>query len=317
MRVLVTGGAGFIGSNLCRRLLLEPQVREVVVLDDLSTGLMSNLEGLPVTFHRGSILVDADVRTAIAGCSAVVHLAALGSVPRSVADPIATHEANVRGTLNVLQAARTAGNIHVVLASSSSVYGANPQLPKVEDMTCLPVSPYAVSKLAAEQYAMAFANCYDLPVLPFRFFNVYGPRQRPDHTYAAVIPVFTAAALREVPVPVHGDGRQSRDFTFVDTVTEVLTQAVAQGTTSAPANLAFGTRTDLGTVVRVLEEVLGRRVDIGHQPARPGDVRHSQADNTRLRALFPGVQPVTLHEGIRRTVEWMQPLLHRQAGSAA
>ena len=236
--------------------------------------------------------------TAISGCSAVVHLAALGSVPRSVADPIATHEANARGTLNILQAARAEGDIHVVLASSSSVYGANPTLPKVEDMACLPTSPYAVSKLATEQYAMAFARCYDLPVLPLRFFNVYGPNQMPGHAYAAVIPVFVAAALRGSPLPVHGDGQQSRDFTFVDTVIEVLTHAVLQRVTAGPTNLAFGTRTDLNTVIALVAEALGRSVEVDRLPARPGDVRHSQADNTRLRSLFPEIRPTPLAEGL-------------------
>jgi UDP-glucose 4-epimerase len=315
VKVLVTGGAGFIGSNLCRRLAQESKIREIVVLDDLSTGFEANLQGLGLPIHRASLLDQTRVATAMAGCDAVVHLAALGSVPRSVADPVATHEANARGTLNVLQAARAEGNLHVVLASSSSVYGANPTLPKAEHLACLPMSPYAVSKLATEQYAMAFAQCYDLPVLPFRFFNVYGPRQMPGHAYAAVIPVFVAAALTGSPVPVHGDGHQSRDFTFVDTVTEVLTRAVVERVTSGPTNLAFGTRTDLMTVLSVLEEVLGRRVEIERRPARPGDVRHSQADNTRLRALFPDVTPSPLEKGIANTVEWMQTLLPVSAGA--
>lgn len=316
MKVLVTGGAGFIGSNLCRRLAQEPRVREIVVIDDLSTGHEDNLDGLDVQLHRRSVLDEASLSAAASGCSAIVHLAALGSVPRSVADPIATHEVNARGTLNVLQAARAAGDLHVVLASSSSVYGANPTLPKTEDMTCAPISPYAVTKLAGEQYALAFAQCYGLPVLPLRFFNVYGPRQRPGHAYAAVIPVFVEAALTGRPLPVHGDGQQSRDFTFVDTVTEVVTQAVASRVTAGPTNLAFGTRTNLMTVVDVLGEVLGRRIAIDHRPARPGDVRHSQADNARLRSLFPSVAPCSLEQGIARTVEWMQPLLRTLSAAA-
>ena len=314
MKVLVTGGAGFIGSNLCRRLARQPGIGEIVVLDDLSTGHEANLEGLGVSLHRASLLDEARVATAISGCSAVVHLAALGSVPRSVADPIATHEANARGTLNILQAARAEGDIHVVLASSSSVYGANPTLPKVEDMACLPTSPYAVSKLATEQYAMAFARCYGLPVLPLRFFNVYGPNQMPGHAYAAVIPVFVAAALRGSPLPVHGDGQQSRDFTFVGTVIEVLTHAVLQRVTAGPTNLAFGTRTDLNTVIALVAEALGRSVEVDRLPARPGDVRHSQADNTRLRSLFPEIRPTPLAEGLARTIEWMQSFLADRSG---
>lgn len=317
MKVLVTGGAGFIGSNLCRRLNQEPQVDEVVVVDDFSTGHEDNLVGIDVDLHETSVLDEAGVAAAAAGCDAIVHLAALGSVPRSVADPVATHEANARGTLNILQAARAEGNVHVVLASSSSVYGANPTLPKVEDMACFPMSPYAVSKLATEQYAVAFANCYGLPVLPFRFFNVYGPGQRPGHAYAAVIPVFVAAALEGRPLPLHGDGQQSRDFTFVDTVTEVLSRAVVHRVVSGPTNLAFGTRTDLSTVLRLLQEVLGHRVEFDHQQARPGDVRHSQADNARLRTLFPGVEAFPLRDGIKRTVEWMRTLLRTSPSAAA
>lgn len=317
MKVLVTGGAGFIGSNLCRRLLREERVSEVVVIDDFSTGRAANLAGLDVTLHEASILDESRLARATQRCDAIIHLAALGSVPRSVADPVATHEANARGTLNVLQAARAGGQLQVVLASSSSVYGANPALPKREDMTCMPMSPYAVSKLAAEQYAVAFGRVYDLPVLPLRFFNVYGPRQLAGHVYAAVIPVFTAAALRGAPLPVHGDGRQSRDFTYVDTVTEVLSQAVLRSVTSGPTNLAFGTRTDLNTVVQTLEDVLGRPLAVQTLPTRTGDVPHSQADNAQLRTLFPGVAPLPLTEGIRRTVEWMQGLLGSEADHAA
>jgi UDP-glucose 4-epimerase len=317
VKILVTGGAGFIGSNLCRRLAQEPRVSDVVVLDDLSTGFRSNLEGVGVSLHETSLLDESGLARAARGCEAIIHLAALGSVPRSVADPVATHEANARGTLNVLQAARAAGGLQVVLASSSSVYGANPALPKVEDMACMPMSPYAVSKLAAEQYAMAFARCYGLPVLPFRFFNVYGPRQRAGHAYAAVVPVFVDAALRGLPLPVHGDGTQSRDFTFVDTVTAVLSQAVLDKVTSEPTNLAFGTRTELNAVIQVLEQILGHPLEIDRRPSRPGDVPHSQAGNDRLRRHFPDVRPFPLTEGIQRTVEWMRSLPRARTESAA
>ena len=306
MKVLVTGGAGFIGSNLCERLLAEPRIKTVRVIDDLSTGFAENLAGLDVDFHHASILDVPALEAATEGCDAIVHLAALGSVPRSVQDPLASHEVNATGTLNVLQAARSQGNAHVVLASSSSVYGANPTLPKREDLQCQPMSPYAVSKLATEQYAMAFAQVYGLPVLPFRFFNVYGPKQRAGHVYAAVIPAFLDAALRGVPLPRDGDGEQSRDFTYVGTVTEILTQAVARRLESGPTNLAFGTRNTLNDLIDLMKTELGTEVQIEPRPARPGDVRHSQADHSRLHGLIPDLASVPLKEGIAHTVNWMK-----------
>ena len=203
MRILVTGGAGFIGSNLVRALLARGD--EVVVLDDFSTGLESNLTGLQVSLVRGSIEDALTVESAIAGCAAVVHLAARGSVPRSIEDTVATHSVNATGTLNVLQAARAA-NAHVLLSSSSSVYGANLALPKREAMWMQPISPYGASKMAAESYALAFQEVYGLNVLVLRLFNVYGPGQRHDHAYAAVIPKFAWSALHHDCVEVHGDG---------------------------------------------------------------------------------------------------------------
>ena len=313
MKVLVTGGAGFIGSNLCRRLVGDPDVEELRVVDDLSTGFQDNLTGVDVDLRVGSIL-DADLlRAAVAGCDAVVHLAALGSVPRSVQDPEATHHANATGTLQVLQAARRA-DAHVVLASSSSVYGSNPALPKHEGLDCRPMSPYAVSKLATEQYAMAFARCYDLPVLPFRFFNVYGPRQHAGHAYAAVIPTFVDAALRGRPLPLDGDGTQTRDFTFVDTVVGVLADAVRRRVTAGPTNLAFGTRTSLRELITLLESELGHPLELEHRPPRAGDVPASQADSSRLAAMFPETRPAPLAEGLRATVEWMRSA-HATAGA--
>jgi UDP-glucose 4-epimerase len=306
MRVLVTGGAGFIGANLVRRLLAHPAVGSVVVLDDLSTGSLANLAGLDVKLVEGSILDPSRLADAVFGSDAVVHLAAVPSVPRSLRDPLRSHEVNATGTLRVLEAARRNGGTPVVLASSSSVYGANPQLPKVEDMRPMPVSPYAVSKLAGESYALSYASCFGVPVLPFRFFNVFGPLQAPAHAYAAVVPAFIDAALSGRPVPVHGDGRQTRDFTFVDTVTDVITRAVVTRTSSTdPVNLAYGTRTSLLEVLDLLESILRHRLERDHQPPRAGDVRDSQADNSRLRALFPDVVPVGLSDGLARTVQWM------------
>jgi UDP-glucose 4-epimerase len=309
---LVTGGAGFIGGNLCRRLLGEPGIEHVVVIDDLSTGHLGALDGLDVDFRRASILDERALADAADGCDAIVHLAALGSVPRSIANPVASHEVNATGTLKVLEAARANNNAHVVLASSSSVYGANPTIPKVETLQCLPMSPYAVSKLATEQYAMAYAQCYGLPVLPFRFFNVFGPGQLPGHAYAAVIPIFLEAALSGKPLPVDGDGEQSRDFTFVGTVTETITQALKRRVTASPTNLAFGTRTTLNQLIGLLKRELKSEVEVVHRAPRQGDVKHSQASDTKLHSLFAQVRPVSLDDGLRSTIEWMTKQIFKE-----
>jgi UDP-glucose 4-epimerase len=195
------------------------------------------------------------------------------------------------------------------VASSSSVYGANPILPKQEDMAPMPVSPYAVSKLAAESYALAYAHSFGLPTLAFRFFNVFGPLQAPDHDYAAVVPVFLAAALRGEPLPVHGDGLQTRDFTYVGTVCTVLADAVVrQVTNGRPVNLAFGTRYSLLDLIAEIEALLGRTLERRHTAPRTGDVHDSQADQTNLTQLFPDVEPVPLREGLSDTIEWFRQL---------
>jgi UDP-glucose 4-epimerase len=306
MRVAVTGGAGFIGANLVAELLARDTVDEVVVVDDLSTGSRDNLADLPQAKLLEGTILDTDLLdTAFAGVDGIVHLAAVPSVPRSVEAPVASHDANATGTLLVLEAARRAGNVHTLLASSSSVYGANPTLPKSEDLRAQPLSPYAVSKLAAESYALAYQHCYDLPTLAFRFFNVFGPLQAPGHAYAAVVPAFVDAALRGMPLPVHGDGEQTRDFTFVGTVTAVIADALERKVSHPePVNLAFGTRRSLNEVIAELARQLGRGLEVDRQPPRPGDVRHSQADQSRLRALFPDLAPVPFEAGLARTIEW-------------
>jgi len=307
MKVAITGGAGFIGSNLVRTLATRASVDEIVVLDDLSTGFAANLDGTAATFVHGSILDEAMLARVLEGAGAVVHLAARPSVPRSIAEPMATHEANATGTLRVLEAARALADPLVIVASSSSVYGANPILPKVETMAPMPMSPYAVSKLAAEQYAMAYRHSYGLRSLAFRFFNVFGPRQAAGHAYAAVVPAFVAAALAGESLSVHGDGTQTRDFTYVGTVCDVIATAIEGGIVAEwPVNLAFGTRTDILGLVALLESVLGRRLDLAFEPRRTGDVRYSQADGSALQALFPGVVPVPLAEGLATTIDWME-----------
>jgi UDP-glucose 4-epimerase len=277
------------------------------VVDDLSTGDLENLRDLDVTLVEGTILDPEILDTAMEDARAVVHLAARPSVPRSITDPVASHLANATGTVEVLEAARRAGNAHVIVASSSSVYGANPTLPKHEDLATLPLSPYAASKLATESYALAYQHSFGLPALAFRFFNVFGPLQAAGHAYAAVVPAFLSAALNGEPLTVHGDGKQSRDFTYVDTVTEVIADAIARGVTSpTPVNLAFGTRTDLLSLIAELEAILGTSLTVEHTESRAGDVKHSQADSSRLQELFPDVVPTALPDALRATVDWFR-----------
>ncbi len=307
MRVVVTGGAGFIGGNLCRALVTAGH--DVVAFDDLSTGRKSNLAELPLQLVEGTLLDRALLAEVLADADAVVHLAARGSVPRSVLHPLDTHAVNATGTVHVLDAARRAGVGHVIFSSSSSVYGANEVLPKHEGLLTAPISPYAASKAAGETAALAYQHSFGLPVLVFRFFNVFGPLQAADHDYAAVIPRFLAAALSGRPAEIHGDGAQSRDFTYVGTVVRVILDALARRVTHpGPVNLAFGSRTDLLGVLAILEELVGRPIARHHVKPRPGDVRHSQADASLLQSLFPDVDPVPLREGLEATAAWFQEL---------
>ena len=314
-RIVVTGGAGFIGANLCRSLV-EQGAEAVVALDDLSTGRVENLAGMAgVELVEGSILDVGLLTRVLPGAHCVVHLAARPSVARSIEDPVSTHETNATGTLRVLQAAHAAGGPHVVVASSSSVYGANRTLPASEDGPTLPLSPYAASKLASEAYTLAFAGSFGLPVLPFRFFNVFGPLQRADHAYAAVVPAFVSAALAGKPLPVHGDGRQTRDFTYVGSVVAVLVDAVRRRVTApGPVNLAFGGRSSVLELVELLSSALGTPLTVRHEDPRPGDVRDSQADQTKLRGLFPSVEPMPLEVGLAETVAWFRSELEGASG---
>ncbi len=316
MKIVVTGGAGFIGSNLVRAALADSEFDQVTVIDDLSNGLRDNIAGLNLRFVRGSILDPAVLET-LAGHDAVVHLAALGSVQRSVDDPVSTHHANATGALLLLEAARRHGVGHVILAGSSSVYGSNPELPKRELTWTRPMSPYAASKLAAEAYTLAHQESYGLPALAFRFFNVYGPYQRHDHVYAAVIPRFVHAALRGRPVEIYGDGTQSRDFTYVGSVCQVVLDALRRRVHwPQPVNLAFGSRVSLLEVVDELADLVGHPIGRIFTAPRPGDVAHSMADDSTLRLLFPGMAPVDRSEGLKATVEWMAEQIDYVSGSA-
>ena len=304
MRVAITGGAGFIGANLCAAFLREPDAA-VSVIDDLSTGDRSNLDGLDVRFIQGSILDPKVLDEALSGADSIVHLAARPSVARSLDNPLQTHEANASGTLAVLEAARRLQVPHVVVASSSSVYGGNPVSPKSEDLATRPLSPYAASKLVTEAYALAYQASFGIRTIAFRFFNVYGPMQPAGHAYAACIPAFITAALSGHGVTINGDGKQSRDFTFVDDVARVIVEAIKGGVSSEkPVNLAFGGSVDLLTLLAEIQNIVGSDVDVLHGPERRGDVRHSQADPAELLSLFPGVTPTSLRAGLEHTVDW-------------
>jgi UDP-glucose 4-epimerase len=304
VKVLVTGGAGFIGSNLVRRLAARGH--DPVILDDFSTGRASNLSGLEgIQVHLGCLTDIATVLKAADGAEAIIHLGARGSVPRSIQDPVAAHAVNATGTLNVLEAARRFSS-HVVFSSSSSVFGANTSSPKVERSWTQPLSPYGASKLAAESYVMAYANAYDLNVLVLRLFNVFGPWQRPDHEYAAVIPKWLWRAVQGLPLEIEGDGTQSRDFTYVDDVTSIVIEALETGLTlTSPLNLAFGRQVNLNELVTHIEEVLDRSLDVVFRPPRVGDVYSSLNDPSLLRVTFPHVQQRPLTWELTQTLNWL------------
>jgi len=302
-KVIITGGAGFIGSNLAEELCLG---NEVIIIDDLSTGREENLASLTkkdnVTFIQGSILNLKLLEEASGGADFVFHEAAIPSVSRSVADPIASNEANVTGTLNVLIAAKNAGVKKVVFASSSSVYGDTPTLPKREDMHPTPQSPYAASKLAGEYYCQVFWSVYGLETICLRYFNVYGPRQDPNSQYAAVIPRFIKRIQEGKPPVIFGDGHQTRDFTFVKDVVQANLRA-AESEATGPINIARGERLSINELAGIIARLLGTSIKPIHEEPRVGDVRHSLADITRAREAL-GYQPqYSLEKGLRETIE--------------
>jgi UDP-glucose 4-epimerase len=306
VNVLVTGGAGFIGSYLVRSLAADGHA--VRVLDDFSTGRTENLDGVAgeVQVVEGDVRDPLQVRAAVTGVKVVHHLAALPSVARSVADPRASHEVNVDGTLNVLLAAADAGVRRLVYASSSSVYGDTPVLPKHEQMPVSPRSPYAAAKLAGEAYCRAFAGVYPLETVCLRFFNVFGPRQDPASQYAAVVPRFITRMLAGEPAEVTGDGLQTRDFTYVANAVSACRLAADAGLEAVgeAMNVGCGERISVLDLVDLVNERLGRRVEPVFTPARPGDVRDSQAAIAKAITLL-GYRPlVPVREGLGATVAW-------------
>ena len=302
---LVTGGAGFIGSHLVEGLLARDY--KVRVLDNFATGKRENLASVltQIELLEGSVANLTTARSAMRNVDVVFHQAALPSVPRSVKNPLESNEVNITGTLNILLAARDAGVKRVVYAASSAAYGNQPTLPKVETMTPDPLSPYAIGKLAGEMYARAFTQLYNLSTISLRYFNVFGPRQDPTTQYAGVIAKFMTCAIEGKPYPVYGDGEQSRDFTYVENVVNANILAAERPIEGAPLiNIAYGERTTLNQIIRLLNELTGQNLPAQYGPERAGDVRHSHADVTLAGKLL-GYEPmVNVREGLKRTLEW-------------
>jgi UDP-glucose 4-epimerase len=302
-RVLVTGGAGFIGSNLAEELAKE---NDVIILDDLSTGRMENIKGLieknNVNFIRGSITDPDFLQKSFADIDYVFHQAAIPSVPRSIKDPKNSNEANITGTLNILIAARDAGIKKVVFASSSSVYGNTPTLPKSENMPINPLSPYAITKVTGEFYCRIFQNLYGLQTVALRYFNVFGPRQDPNSQYAAVIPKFINAMLNDKAPVIYGDGEQSRDFTFIKHVVSANILACESEMTGV-FNMACGRRITINQLVNNINEILGKNIKPLFEKPRPGDIKHSMADISKAKAF--GFEPKSnFREELKETIRW-------------
>jgi len=307
VRVLVTGGAGFIGSNLVRALLARGD--DVRVLDNFSTGNRANLEELEqdVELVEGELRSYERVHNAVRGTELVFHLGALGSVPRSVQDPLTSSAVNVEGALNVMLAARDEGIRRVVFASSSSIYGNQPELPLRETMAPDPISPYGVAKLAAERYCVSFSRVYDsFEAVVLRYFNVFGPRQDPTSQYAAVVPLFIAAIAASEPVTIFDDGEQSRDFTYIDNVVAAnLLAADAVNANGRIFNVSAGVPATVNQLAEAIGRLLGKPVERRYLPPRPGDLRDSWADVSEARRVLGYEPKVGLEEGLRRTAAFV------------
>jgi nucleoside-diphosphate-sugar epimerase len=305
-KYVVTGGAGFIGSALVRGLLRQG-AQKVIVIDNLLTGHEENLEEVAssVALERVDIRSYDDIAPIVRGADIVFHEAAIPSVPRSIAEPVPSHEVNIDGTFQVLRACADGGVKRVLYAASSSAYGDTEILPKVETMTPSPRSPYAVQKLVGEYYASAFSLCFGLETVALRYFNVFGPRQDPSSAYSGVLSLFMKRLLERRAPTIYGDGEQSRDFTFVDDVVDLnLKAAAAKGVSGRMYNGGNGGRVTLNDAWRTLQKIEGIHIDPVYGPPRPGDVRHSQADITRAVADLGHAPRYSFEEGLRVTLEW-------------
>ena len=304
-KFLITGGAGFIGSNIADKLVESGE--KVRIIDNFESGKKEYLESVinDIELIEGDIR-DADaMKKATAGMDYVLHLAALRSVPRSVEKPLPTNDVNVAGTLNVLLASRDAGVKRVVYASSSSAYGDSPELPKVETQLPVPVSPYAVSKLAGELYCAVFTRLYGLETVALRYFNVFGPRQDPESEYATVVPKFVLSFIEDGTPEVHGDGTQSRDFTYVSNVVDAnIAAATAPGAGGKMFNVACGERYSILQILETLEKIFGKKIEPRFTPYRSGDVKHTLADVSAAEKVMGYKAAVGFEEGMRRTVDW-------------
>lgn len=311
MKILVTGGAGFIGSNLVNSLISDERIATVRVLDNLETGIYANISQYKSNprfeFIEGDIRNYPVCLAASAGMDIISHQAALGSVPRSVADPLTTHEVNATGTLNIFNAARENNIKRVVYAASSSTYGDHEGLPKTEDKIGSPVSPYGVTKLVNELYAKVFAQLYGMEFIGLRYFNVYGPHQNPAGPYAAVIPLFIKALIEDKSPVINGNGENSRDFTFVNDVVQANMLAMFAenaGAINQVYNIAKGEQTTLNELFGILRKISGKKIEANYGKERSGDIKHSLADISKARQLL-GYDPATApEEGLRRTYEW-------------
>ena len=305
-RVLVTGGAGFIGSNLVRALLERGD--DVRVLDNFSTGNRVNLDGLDVEIVEGELRSYERVHNSIRKMEIVYHLGALGSVPRSVQDPLTSNAVNVEGTLNVLLAARDEGVRRVVFSSSTSVYGSSRQMPTSEESPPDPISPYGVAKLAAERYCVSFARVYEsFESVVLRYFNVFGERQSPFSQYAGVVPRFATAIAAGSPIDVYGDGEQSRDFTYVGNVVDATIRGgETPGASGEIFNVAAGSSASVNTLADLIGTILGRHVEKRHLPSRAGDIRNSWADLSKAERVLGYRPQIGLEEGLRRTLEFLR-----------
>jgi nucleoside-diphosphate-sugar epimerase len=305
-RALVTGGAGFIGSNLVRELLARGD--DVRVLDNFSTGNRTNLDGLDVEIVEGELRSYERVHNAVRGTDIVYHLGALGSVPRSVQDPLTSTAVNIEGTLNVLLAARDEGVRRVVFSSSTSIYGSSRELPTTEDSLPDPISPYGVAKLAAERYCVSFSRVYEaFESVVLRYFNVFGPRQSAHSQYAGVVPLFITKISAGEAIEIYGDGEQSRDFTYVANVVDAtILAAEAGGASGGVFNVAAGAPASVNRLADALGEILGKPVQRKHLPPRPGDIRDSWADLSKSERVLGYRPQVELEDGLRRTVEFLR-----------
>ncbi len=304
-KYLVTGGAGFIGSNVAEHLCNAGE--SVRVIDNFLTGKRHNLDSFRdrAELFEGDIREPDDCREACKGVEIILHQAALPSVPKSVSDPVASHRCNIDGTLNLLVAARECSVRRVIIAASSSAYGESPTLPKVETMRADPLSPYAVQKLAAEQYARAWAKSYGFETLALRYFNVFGPRQDPASQYAAAIPAFVTSILRGESPTIYGDGEQTRDFTFIaDVVRANVLAAAAPKADGTVMNIACGERITINRVIARINELLGTNVKPRYVDARPGDIKHSLADISLAKQVIGYTPTVKFDEGLRRSIDW-------------